>query len=131
MSAYLELTIIEKAFKALSNRGYSFAVSYERGYDTDEMEWTKTSDTGLRRLRACDEEWIMISTDGEYPDEDDPQGDAWIHVIYGNGDDGLDVISDYTTNLEDVLKPVFDWIRTVEEINTGSHLLQMRALGKI
>jgi hypothetical protein len=32
---------------------------------------------------------------------------AWVRFVYGN--DGYDVISDYTTSLEAVLAPINDW----------------------
>jgi hypothetical protein len=37
---------------------------------------------------------------------------GWILFVYGNG--GWDVISDYTTNLDAVLKPVLDYADTLE-----------------
>lgn len=37
---------------------------------------------------------------------------GWVQFVYGN--DGWDVVSDYTTNLEDVLRPVFDLIGEIE-----------------
>ncbi len=36
---------------------------------------------------------------------------GWVLFVYGNG--GWDVVSDYTTNLEDVLKPVNDYADTL------------------
>jgi hypothetical protein len=47
----------------------------------------------------------MFSTDWDYlrvylPGKRPVQG--YVHIVYGN--DGYDVVSDYTTNLEDVLK---------------------------
>lgn len=38
----------------------------------------------------------------EHPEHKRPTG--WVYFVFGN--DGYDVISDYTTNLEDVLAPI-------------------------
>lgn len=37
---------------------------------------------------------------------------GWIYLVFGN--DGYDVISDYTTNLESFLKPVFELVDKIE-----------------
>lgn len=34
----------------------------------------------------------------------------WVYFIWGNGNLGLNCISDYGISLEEPLKPVFDWI---------------------
>lgn len=39
---------------------------------------------------------------------------GWVYFVYGN--DGWDVINDYTTNLEDVMKPVNDHADKLEEL---------------
>lgn len=37
-----------------------------------------------------------------------------VYFIWGNGNDGLDAITDYTVKLEEPLKPVFEWIEQAE-----------------
>lgn len=58
----------------------------------------------------------MFQTDDEYllTDTDAGKGTAegWIRFIYGN--DGWDVISDYTTNLESILAPVNAYADTLD-----------------
>lgn len=45
------------------------------------------------------------------PDQEKGTYYGWVYFVYGN--DGHDVISDYTTNLESVLKPVNDYADTL------------------
>jgi hypothetical protein len=46
----------------------------------------------------------MFSTDEDrlLLDNNDGKRCGWVYLVWGNG---ADIISDYTTNLEDVLKP--------------------------
>lgn len=48
--------------------------------------------------------------------------EGWIKLIYGN--DGWDVISDYTTNLEELLKPVNEF---ADKISKGKYTLTVEA----
>lgn len=41
-------------------------------------------------------------------------GSKWIWFIWGNGNWGLDAITDYTVSLEDALKPVMEWLDWME-----------------
>jgi len=40
-------------------------------------------------------------------DKGEMQRQGWILLVYGNG---VDILTDYSTNLESLLKPVNDWI---------------------
>jgi hypothetical protein len=61
----------------------------------------------LRALFTTDEDWLLFSRPGDPPVELQPgfrptvNAEGWVRLVYGN--DGFDVISDYTTNLETVL----------------------------
>lgn len=37
-------------------------------------------------------------------------GSKWVHLIWGNGNDGWDAIADCGVSLEETLKPVMAWI---------------------
>lgn len=39
---------------------------------------------------------------------------GWVRFIYGNGNGGFDVISDYTINLESAIGPTMKWIDKIE-----------------
>ncbi len=54
---------------------------------------------------STDEDYLIVSKDGKKI--------GWIKMIYGN--DGFDVISDYTMNLESVLGPVNVYISDLEK----------------
>ncbi len=74
-------------------QGLSAWVSYDRGYDRDEEGFGKlTTDRKalLKALGECDEEHLFIGKDGKEI--------GWIFLVYGNSPGEL--ISDYTTNLE-------------------------------
>ncbi|MEL6702226.1 MAG: hypothetical protein AAFO58_11210, partial [Pseudomonadota bacterium] len=106
-----ELTIAAQVLNGLSDAGYEFAVSYEHGYDVDDMEWTRDVEVAKKHLHACDEEHIMVRRE---QNAEDPRADAWVFLIYGNGNDGLHVISDYTTNLEPIIAPIMAQIKAAE-----------------
>lgn len=58
-----------------------------------------SADLVLAEMFQTDDEFLVVKKGAA--------NHGWVRFVYGN--DGWDVISDYTTNLEDVLKPVADW----------------------
>lgn len=83
--------------------GKRLAVSLERGYDVDEMllgsrDHKKIMDAAF----AGDEAHIFVQP-AEGPTVLDGQivSEGWVFIVLGN--DGYDVISDYTVNLEPLL----------------------------
>jgi hypothetical protein len=72
----------------------------------DGEETVITGSDSITALRAA-----AFSTDEDYLIAHKGDERGWVRFIYGN--DGHDVISDYTTNLEDVLKPVNDYADTL------------------
>jgi len=94
----LEAKIFRKACKALIEAGYEL-----RLYDGEEITTPKTKDVKVMMdaQATTDEDCIFVYNPGE------KERIGWVIFTYGN--DGYDVISDYTTNLEDVLKPVNDY----------------------
>lgn len=97
----VERRIARKVILEGKKHGYTFNVN--NGGDTYELPGpTADHKIVLDTMFATDEEYLYFFKDGKRC--------GWVWFIYGNGNGGLDVISDYTTNLEDVLKPVFDWI---------------------
>lgn len=101
----LEHAIVRRTVKALLAAGYALA--------TDEGEHRffgpvcpTTSYRGIiKQLAEVDEEHLGVFTVEEANGETRVcKPFAWVHFVYGN--DGWDVMSNYTLNLEDVLKPV-------------------------
>lgn len=102
----VERIICRRLLGALLTAGFLVAVN-----DGEET----TTDYGT----DFDTRWkAMFSTDGDYlfvrfrDDPNDERPDAYVILIYGNG---FDVISDHTTNLNAVLKPIQDAIERLEE----------------
>lgn len=91
----IEKKIVRRAIKTLVDAGYTCSI-----YDLkDSSEKRKIFD----EMISCDEERLRVR-----------KGDisGWIYFVYGN--DGFDVICDHTVNLEEVLKPVFEYARKFE-----------------
>jgi hypothetical protein len=91
----VERSIARKVIGALLRAGYTISVN-------DGEETTLKCSSQRREIFAAmfttDEDRLLVHADGE----EDSFG--WVRFIYGN--DGWDVINDYTTNLEAVLAPV-------------------------
>lgn len=47
---------------------------------------------------------------------------SWVYLIFGNGNDGLDVVSDYTTNLEDPVTSIDAFIEQLASEYQGEAL---------
>lgn len=87
--ARMELIIVNALLKLLSEKGYSIEVEEYEGEATPDIK------------DACfnlDEVHLLLTKDGEKA--------GWIFLVMGNN--GFDLISDYTTNLEKLLKPIFE-----------------------
>jgi hypothetical protein len=82
-------------------------VCSERGYDPDAKSFTDT-DAAVQEALEFDE--CHIFTSGNHAEGYGP----WVYVIFGNGNCDLDMISDYSTELEPVLKPINEWIGGIE-----------------
>ena len=91
---HVEKLIIRRALNELLAAGYTLGV-----YNGEETTLTHSasSDAIMRALGTTDEDHILVYRSGE------KSSFGWICLVYGNG---WCVISDYTTNLEDVLDPV-------------------------
>jgi hypothetical protein len=90
----LEADIVKMTVDALLVAGYALHVA-----ENDDLPAPTTSrDVILGVLGETDDEHLMASRDGKR---------SWVYFVYGN--DGWDVISDYTVDLEDVLKPVSEF----------------------
>jgi len=80
--------IVEDAIKA----GYSLNVN--NGGDTNELpEPVIEAQTVLDAMFKTDEEHLLLYKDGARK--------GWVFFVYGN--DGWDIVNDYTTNLEPIM----------------------------
>jgi hypothetical protein len=97
MNIQTRISIEKKIAKAVVREaiklGYTFEI--DNGGDFgEEIKTTHESET-LKEMFATDQDELYLIKDGKKA--------GWVYFVYGN--DGYDVISDYTVNLEDLLKP--------------------------
>lgn len=97
----IEKRIAKKLVADLLAAGFVLSVSIEaiNSIDPEDHEIWRSKDEAaiVQAMFAGDEDWIKVYyADNNPEDEDLPMG--WVRLVYGN--DGWDVISDYTTNLE-------------------------------
>lgn len=88
MRQEVERKIATAAVKSLLAAG--FALSVDNGGDEHEIDHSIDENAILAAMFLCDEDRLHVQT------KDSSIG--WVYFVYGN--DGWDVISDYTVNLE-------------------------------
>jgi hypothetical protein len=106
----VEREIVRVAVNNLLLGGYTIAV--RDGIDDGEICQRRTDrvDAIMRAIMSTDEDTLIVCKFNQLTDEWESFG--YIYLIYGN--DGWDVISDHTTNLEEVLKPAFQRASEIE-----------------
>lgn len=88
MRQHVEREIAAAAIKGLLDAGHRVTV-----YNGEEDVLTDSRDSAaiLSAMFTTDEDWLQVDVEGGRPG-------GWVRFIYGN--DGWDVINDYSTNLE-------------------------------
>lgn len=97
----IEDEVIGALVDGLLEEKYVLSVFYgdENGDDSDYGVIKSTDKAAIMAaLHACDEEWLFVYKPGVPKDDNFPPF-GWVHFVYGN--DGWDVISNNTVNLED------------------------------
>lgn len=99
----LEKRIVRSFVKAALKAGHRLAVSLERGYDVDEMLLGSTNVKEIMDAAfAGDDAHIFVQpAEGPTVEEGQVVSTGWVYIVMGN--DGYDVICDYTTNLEPLM----------------------------
>jgi hypothetical protein len=92
MSHYLEKLIMKQCIADLLAAGYT--ISVHDGEETILLKSTE-GDAIFAAMYTTDEDYLHVFSKAGKPV-------GWVHFIYGN--DGPDVINDYTASLEDALK---------------------------
>ena len=87
--AMMEALICRKILECSNAAGYTIEIEEYDG------EKTPDDDSVLKACFNLDEIHMLFHKDGKYV--------GWVMLVMGNS--GHDLISDYTTNLEDFLKP--------------------------
>lgn len=100
----VERKIITSFVQSALAKGYQLAVSLERGYDTDEMLLgSRNRKEIVNAAMAGDDAHIFVQeADGPIVEDGKVVSIGWVYVVLGN--DGYDVISDYTVNLEPLMQ---------------------------
>jgi len=98
-----ETRIVKRFVKDAIKAGYRLAVSLERGYDVDEMLLGSTDVKAIMdEAFAGDEAHIFVQpATGPTIEDGAVVSIGWVYIVLGN--DGYDVISDYSVNLESLL----------------------------
>lgn len=111
MRQLVEREIAEAVIKALLEAGFLLGVN--DGEETT-IRWSRDAKAVLAKMFTTDEDRLLVYIDA---DQDDPlnveretRPDYWVMFVYGN--DGWDVISDYTVALE----PYIGAGTTVEQV---------------
>lgn len=104
----VERHIVRKTVKALLDAGYMLNVN--NGGDGPELEQPTLSSVDIIvALAETDSEHLLVYHGPTVPAHGKSAG--WVFFVYGN--DGYDVISDYTVNLEPAIQPVLDYAETL------------------
>jgi hypothetical protein len=87
----LERRIARRIVKDAIAAGYTVGVN-----DSEETTLERCGDvrTVMSKLCTTDEDWLLIYKDGKQI--------GWVRLIYGN--DGWDVVNDYTVNLDPIME---------------------------
>lgn len=75
----------------------SYSITVDNGDEEDSIKLSKNRTKILRAMFQTDEDRVYVHD----PGSEKPSG--WVYLVYGN--EGTDVLSDYTVNLEEALKP--------------------------
>jgi len=102
----IEMTIVRKTAGALIDAGYF--VSVNDGDETTVMDSRMVSEI-MAAVFTTDEDYFYARREATGKDRD---YDSFVRFIYGN--DGPDVINDYSTSLESVMRPVLDYCDTLD-----------------
>ena len=98
---HMEQAIVRKTIEVMVDAGYWLRVHDGEDWANDP---TQNVDTTFAAMFACDEEKLYVLKDFE--GERKPIG--WVFFVYGNS--GYDVVCDNTTNLEELMTKVDEFI---------------------
>jgi hypothetical protein len=113
----MEYAIAKKLCEDLIAAGYGLIVDdYQQECDEENVAPSHDINLVMEHVDAlADESHVFCYKPGS--EAVYPQCDSWIYLVYGNR---VDILSDYTTDLEQVLYSAMKWI---EEIDNGSYAI--------
>jgi hypothetical protein len=80
-----------------------FSVTVNNGEEDDEISSSRDAESIYRAMFSTDEDYLHVVRHKPGAGANVMES-GWIRFIYGN--EGPDVINDYTTNLESILEPI-------------------------
>jgi len=94
-------TVEQKIARAIVEAGVAAGYFLAVDYNEDDFALAPTKDVEaiMEALGAVDEEWILF-----YRDPNSARADGMVFLVYGN--DGWDVVNDYSVKLEAIMAPV-------------------------
>lgn len=100
----IEVKIAKKTIAAFLEAGYSLGV-----FDGEEVALRRCTDAGkvFEAMFSTDDDHLLVYESGEKGKKI-----GWVRFVYGN--DGYDVINDYTTNLENQMQNVNDYAESLD-----------------
>jgi len=100
MRIEVERKIVRAFVTSALDAGYRLSVSLERGFDVDEMLLGSTNRSEIiNEAFAGDECHIFVhAPTGDLVEDGEINSIGWVQFVYGN--EGWDVLSNYTTNLD-------------------------------
>jgi hypothetical protein len=103
MRREVERKIVGQFVRDALAAGHRLAVSLERGYDIDEMLLGSRDESKIMEAAFAGDDCHIFLQPAEGPTVEDGKvvSDGWVNCVFGN--DGWDVISDYSTNVEPLL----------------------------
>jgi hypothetical protein len=96
----IEQHIVRKVVKSLLTAGYWLQT--DMNDDPRPNKPTRDLVEILNEMREVDDEFL-----GAFENSTDEHPFAWVRFVYGN--DGYDVVSDYTVNIEKIMAPINDY----------------------
>lgn len=93
MRQEVERKIADAAIEQLLAAGFSLGVN--DGEETT-VHHSRSAEAIRKAMFTTDEDWLLVFVKGD--NQKDPRPQYWVRFIYGN--DGYDVISDYSVFLE-------------------------------
>lgn len=102
MSNSIERTIVRRLVDDFLANGAVLGVN-----DGEEITLARSADANavMKALFTTDEDYLLVWANG---DHFNPNATGWVRLVYGN--DGEDVVCDYTTNLEPMMAPINAWV---------------------
>lgn len=100
MRQIVERAIARRFMTDAIKAGYRIAVSLERGFDTEDMLLGSTDIKKIMEEAFSGDECHLFVQPKDGPVLEGPYvvSIGWVYLVFGN--DGYDVVSDYTTSLE-------------------------------